>query len=128
MDQLFELDHWRVISFDKGTKEAGCEAVVKIYVKGDKVHVADTGNGPVDALYNTLCKALKGFYPAINELVLVDYIVHAENSNKGTAANVKVIVEMRRKRKSYIAKSISTNILVASWNALVEAVTALLSE
>jgi len=128
MNQLFELDHWRVMSSDDGTNRIECNANMKIRVEGKEILVAATGVGPVDALYNALCKALKNFYPAIDELALVDYIVHIENSNKGITAEVNVIVEMRRGEKSYIAKSRSTNILVASWDALVEALTTLLSD
>jgi 2-isopropylmalate synthase len=128
MDRLFKLDHWRVVSSDDKTGEVKCLAVVKILVKGNEAYEAADGVGPVDALYNALCKALKSFYPEIDELALVDYIVHAESSNKGTAAEVKVIIEMRQKDRSYIAESSSTNILVASWDALVEAMTILLSD
>lgn len=125
MNQLFELDHWRVVSSDSQTGQAKCDAAVKILVKGEEAFEAADGVGPVDALYKALCKALKRFYLGVDELALVDYVVHAKNSDKGTAAEVEVIIKMRRRNRSYVAKSSSNNILVASWDALVKAITIL---
>lgn len=122
MKKLFELDHWRVVSANERNIQGQSEAVVKILVKGEEVHTAATGVGPVDALYNALSKALKNFYPVIKDLSLTDYLVHIKDSDKGTAAEVKVIVEMRQGGRNHIAKSSSTDILEASWNAIVEAI------
>jgi len=127
MEELFQQERWRVVSSSDRTGFARADADVKIRVKGESIHTAAEGVGPVDALYVALRKALNGFYPEINELELVDYLVHIKDSNKGTTAEVKVVLEMRRGNQNCIITKSSVNILEASWNALVEGISNLLS-
>lgn len=122
MKELFQLNRWHVICSRGDSDSVRSDADVSIAVDGKKIHTAAEGAGPVDALSNALRKALRDFYPAVDEIELADYIVHIENSGKGTAASVKVMIEMRCQGVVYIAKGISPNILDASWEALVEGI------
>lgn len=126
MNKLFQLNRWCVICSRETPDLIRSDADVNITVNGKQIHIAAEGEGPVDALSNALIKALKDFYPEIEEIKLIDYIVHIDNSDKGTAATVKVMIEMRLGNTVYIAKGVSPNILDASWDAVVEGIEHLL--
>jgi 2-isopropylmalate synthase len=51
---------------------------------------------------------------------LVDYKVRVINSNAGTAAGVRVVIESRDDRDTWGTVGVSTNIIEASWTALVD--------
>ena len=69
------------------------EGTVKIDVSGDERHEVAEGDGPVNALDAALRKALNGSFPGLREMQLVDYRVRALNSEAGTAARIRVMVE-----------------------------------
>ncbi len=97
------------------------EATVKVLV-GDKVfHMAAEGDGPVDALYLALSKALKQVHPEIKKFHLADYKVHIVNSKKGTGAVTRVMIDMQLNNKYWSTVGASTNIIDASWIALSDA-------
>ncbi len=102
------------------------EATVKVLVDGQVIHTAAEGNGPVDALDEALRKALAGYYPAINHIKLVDYKVRILNSDSGTAATTRVLIDshfdvpdLHTVRWSTVGAS--GNIIEASWKALKDA-------
>lgn len=108
-----------------GTDSAGkltTEATVKIRV-GDTVrHEVSEGDGPVNALDAALRKSLNGAFPALNEMRLVDYRVRVVNSEAGTAARIRVVVESRDNEEVWGTVGVSENIIEASWMALVDAI------
>ena len=53
---------------------------------------------------------------------LTDYKVRVLDSNKGTAAKVRVLIEWTDHRKSWSTVGVSDNVIEASWNALVDAI------
>ena len=60
----------------------------------DGVHSETTnGQGPFHALHLALRKCLSKLYPQITEVRLTDYKVRVLDSYKGTAANVRVLIE-----------------------------------
>ena len=67
-------------------------------------------------------KALADFYPAINEIKLVDYKVRVLDSSQATAAKVRVIIESTDQQQSWTTIGVSTDIIEASWLALKDAV------
>jgi 2-isopropylmalate synthase len=97
-----------------------CEAMVKVKVDGEVLHTAAEGDGPVDALDAALRKALRGRYPELAELHLVDYKVRILDSTAGTAAVTRVLVDMQRGAKRWSTVGASSNIIEASWRALVD--------
>jgi 2-isopropylmalate synthase len=118
---FFELNGLRVIVEDKGGKMHS-EAIIKITVKGKLEHTATEGDGPVNAMDNALRKALLRFYPAIEEMHLVDFKVRVVEGSEGTAAKVRVLIESSDKNDVWTTVGVSENIIEASWKALVDSV------
>ena len=98
------------------------EAMVKVRVDGEVLHTAAEGDGPVDALDHALRKALVPRYPEIAELHLVDYKVRILDGSNGTGATTRVLIDSQRGTRRWSTVGASTNIIEASWRALVDAV------
>ncbi len=96
------------------------EATVKIRVNDQVQHTASEGDGPVNALDGALRKALESAYPRLAEMQLVDYKVRVVNSKAGTAARVRVVIELRDQGHVWGTVGVSENIIEASWLALVD--------
>ena len=80
------------------------------------------GDGPVNALDNALRKSLEKFYPSLKEMALTDYKVRVVNASAGTAAKVRVLIESRDRKSEWTTMGVSTNLIEASYLALVDAV------
>jgi 2-isopropylmalate synthase len=80
------------------------------------------GKGPVNALDSALRKALHGFYPSLRQMELVDYKVRVLTAEAGTAAPVRVLIESADAEGRWGTVGVSTNIIEASWQALVDAI------
>jgi len=80
------------------------------------------GHGPFNALHLCLRKCLAKLYPQIAEVHLKDYKVRVLDSYKGTAANVRVLIEWSDHQKSWSTVGVSDNVIEASWRALVDAI------
>ena len=98
------------------------EATVKVRVNEEVRHEVAEGDGPVNALDDALRKALNGTFPQLRDMRLVDYKVRAINSEAGTAARIRVIVESADHQDVWGTVGVSENIIEASWLALVDAV------
>lgn len=98
------------------------EAMVKIKVNGELLHTAAEGNGPVNALDNALRKALLGYYPQIADFHLSDYKVRILDSDHGTEAITRVLIDTRNSTNRWSTVGASTNIIEASWQALADSV------
>jgi 2-isopropylmalate synthase len=96
------------------------EATIMIEVDGNIEHTAALGNGPVNALDKALRKALQKFYPGIEEVKLLDYKVRVISSRSGTESVVRVLIESGDKKDHWYTVGVSSNILEASWMALVD--------
>ncbi|MCE9544459.1 MAG: citramalate synthase, partial [Planctomycetia bacterium] len=98
------------------------EATVKLKV-GDTIrHEVAEGDGPVDALDQALRKALEGVFPNMATMHLVDYKVRVINSEAGTAAGVRVVIESRDEHDVWGTVGVSENVIEASWMALVDSI------
>ena len=86
------------------------------------LHTAAEGNGPVNALDAALRKALIQHYPAIEFFHLADYKVRILDGNNGTAAITRVLIDTQNGTKRWGTVGASTNIIEASWRALVDSV------
>jgi 2-isopropylmalate synthase len=117
--------HFERISFHV-TVEAGqsgqlvTEATVKLRVGGQVRHEVAEGDGPVNALDAALRKALASHFPSLAQMHLVDYKVRVINSEAGTAAGVRVVIESRDNGEVWGTVGVSENIIEASWIALVD--------
>jgi 2-isopropylmalate synthase len=97
------------------------EATIKVLVGKQTLLTAAEGDGPVDALYLALSKALKQVHPQIEKFHLADYKVHIVNSEKGTGAVTRVMIDMQLNNKYWSTVGASPNIIEASWIALSDA-------
>ena len=98
------------------------EATIKLRVQGQIRHEVAEGDGPVNALDAALRKSLRNAYPNLDAMRLVDYRVRVVNSEAGTAARIRVLIESSDKDQHWGTVGVSENIIEASWLALVDAV------
>lgn len=121
-ERLFELEGCRIITEKASGLTPLSEATIKVRVNDQIMHTAAEGEGPVNALDNALRKALLEFYPALEEIYLIDYKVRVLDGNDGTAAKVRVLIESGNGHESWGTVGASTNIIEASWQALVDSI------
>jgi 2-isopropylmalate synthase len=119
----FEMDGYRVtVEARRDDREPFAEATVRVRVKGISEHTAAAGNGPVNALDHALRKALEEFYPKLREMTLVDYKVRILDESKGTAAKTRVLITSCDGEETWGTVGVATNIIDASWQALVDSI------
>ncbi|MCX7609558.1 MAG: citramalate synthase [Anaerolineales bacterium] len=118
----FELIDFLVNVEHRSGRGIFAEAMVKVRVKDEILHTAAEGNGPVNALDQALRKALLPHYPMISNFQLVDYKVRILDGNKGTAALTRVLIDTQNGTKRWSTVGASTNIIEASWRALVDSI------
>ncbi len=119
----FELDEYHVSMRKNNTHGfTNCEATVKIKIDGELSHTVANGDGPVNALDNSLRMALKQKFPEIAEMRLFDYKVRIVNSATGTASRIRVLIESTDGEKEWGTVGVSDNVIDASWLALTDSV------
>ena len=121
-EKLFDLKSYRVIVEKRRRRKPITEAVLRVEVKGEDMLCVAEGDGPVHALDGALRKALQRFYPELAHIKLTDFKVRVLNAKDGTAAGVRAIVESTDGTSSWSTVGVSTNIIEASWYALVDSV------
>ncbi len=99
-----------------------CEATVKLNIHGENCYEVEDGDGPVNALDRALRKALSRFYPEIESMALEDYKVRIIDGASGTAAKTRVLILSSDGERSWGTVGVSTNIIDASWEALVDGI------
>jgi 2-isopropylmalate synthase len=118
----FELIDYVVMVEHRQGRGTFAEATVKISVEGEVMHTAAEGNGPVNALDAALRKALVPVYPGLSGFQLVDYKVRILDGENGTAATTRVLIDTRNGHRRWSTVGASSNIIEASWRALVDSV------
>ncbi|MDQ0338861.1 2-isopropylmalate synthase [Caldalkalibacillus uzonensis] len=122
LKDYFTLDHFKVFVEKTGSETLTTEAVIKLLVNGQVVHTAAEGNGPVNALDHALRKALEEFFPIIKNMYLSDYKVRVLDEADATASKVRVLIESSDGKEKWSTIGVSTNIIEASWYALIDSV------
>jgi 2-isopropylmalate synthase len=97
------------------------EASVRIEVDGRQEHTVAEGNGPVHAIDRALRKGLEPHFPRLAEVELLDYKVRVLASDHGTESRVRVLVESGDHEERWGTVGVSTNVVDASLQALVDA-------
>lgn len=118
----FQLKNLKIIMEKNEEEQISAEAMIKVVVGDKTYHTAAEGDGPVNALDNSLRKALTEVYPEIKEMHLSDYKVRVLNGNVGTAAKVRVLIESVDQSQKWSTVGVSENIIEASWQALVDSI------
>ena len=120
----FELDHYKTLGEKPltGGPETSHTAVVKVAVDGETAITAAQGDGPVHALDKALRKVLENFYPLLSTIHLTDFKVRVLDSEQASAAKVRVLIETTDGEYSWSTVGVSTDIIEASWMALVDSI------
>jgi 2-isopropylmalate synthase len=119
---FFELKEYKVVIHEPSVNGINSSVMIKIAVGDQEEITAAEGDGPVNALDNAIRKALERFYPAIKEVKLTDYKVRVLDSDKASAAKVRVLIESTDHHESWTTIGVSTDIIDASWRALIDSI------
>jgi len=122
-------EHFNFVSFrvfdDKWHEEQApfSEAVVVIEgPDGARTRNSAIGNGPVNALDSALRNALVPYYPKLADMQLSDYKVRVLGTGAGTGARVRVLIESTDGKRRWGTVGLSSNVVDASWQALIDSV------
>ncbi len=115
---FFVLESFRVSVEQRGDDALTTEATVKIHVDGQRIIRTAEGNGPVNALDAALREAIGAKYPALADLHLIDYKVRVLDTDKGTGAVTRVLLDTTDGDRTWSTIGVSANIIEASWQAL----------
>ena len=116
----FKKVAFELASYAKKVAESLGTTVTAVTVNAEDILEAAEGNGPVSALDAALRKALVNFYPMIAEFQLRDYKVRIIDGGSGTSAKTRVLVESSNGQQRWTTVGVSTNIIDASYQAVVE--------
>ncbi len=119
-EPLFRLEGFRVITEKRADGKVDTEATIKIWVDGRRYVRTAEGNGPVNALDRALREALYELHPHLAEIDLVNYKVRIMDTNHGTGAVTRVLLDSSDGHKGWGSIGVSENIIEASWEALVD--------
>ena len=119
---FFELEHFKIIGEQPANGEYSSSAIIKVKVDGTDEITAAEGDGPVHALDRALRKVLDSFYPELSNVHLTDYKVRVINGRDATAAKVRVLLQSTDGDSVWTTVGVSTDIIEASWIALVDSI------
>jgi 2-isopropylmalate synthase len=122
-------EHFNFVSFrvfdDKWHEDRAPFSEAVIVIEGpDGVRTRNSaiGNGPVNALDSALRQALLPYYPNLEAMQLVDYKVRVLDNGAGTEARVRVLIESTDGKRRWGTVGLSSNVVEASWQALVDSI------
>jgi len=118
----FDLESFDIVTVKHGVEATKVKAKLKVNVKGNSLETEAYGDGPINALDGALRKAIETSFPEIREVKLTDYKVRVLDSQEGTAAKVRVIVESTDGVRTWGTVGVSTNVIEASWFALLDSI------
>jgi 2-isopropylmalate synthase len=119
-EPLFRLESWRVSVEKRADGKVETEAVVKIWVDGERYVRSAEGNGPVHALDQALRAAIGELYPHLRDIELVNFKVRILDERKGAGAITRVLIDASDKHGVWGSIGVSENLIAASWDALVD--------
>ncbi|MGB0120766.1 MAG: citramalate synthase [Solirubrobacterales bacterium] len=119
-EPLFKLEGFRVTTEMRESGNVETEATLKILVQGERQLTVAEGNGPVNALDKALRLAITKYYPHLAEVELTGYRVRILDSDHGTGAGTRVLLDSTNGDESWGSIGVSENIIEASWEALVD--------
>ncbi|MGH3474277.1 MAG: citramalate synthase [Aeromicrobium sp.] len=133
----FDIESWRVLAESVpfaaqgpaplpgpgATGGAVSEATVKLRAGGKRLAVIGEGNGPVNALDHALRRAIEKLYPDVAQFHLIDFRVRILDQGHGTDAVTRVLIETTDGKNSWVTVGVGANMIEASWEALLDALT-----
>lgn len=108
-EPLIKLEEFTIVSGNKVTPTAS----IKLKVKNKIIVEAGIGNGPVDAVINSIRKAVSS---CAEDIILEEY--HVDSITGGTDALVEVRVKLSKNGKMITASGARTDIIMASVEAV----------
>src|SRR5215469_14000435 len=126
--EYFRVERFRIMDERrwnaKGELVTVSEATVTGSVGGKSfLEVAESHDGPVNALDTALRKALVPAYPALEHIHLTDYKVRILTPQAGTRAVTRVMIESAEDGAIWSTVGVSSDIINASYNALHDSLT-----
>ena len=114
----FNVDSWEILSEHKGKEQTTCR--MSGAVKGVGVGKKDAvEGGPVDAAYRALQKMIAQIHKQIYDVKLTNYkVMIAED--KGAESTVRVYIEFKDGDEEWACVGVNSNILTASFEAIVK--------
>ena len=128
---FFRLESFRVITEHRSHSADGAlgtdgdvvtEATIKVWVGDERIVATAEGNGPVNALDAALRQAVGDRYPELTRVHLTDYRVRVLDTNRGTGAVTRVLLDSTNGERAWSTIGVSENIIEASWTALVDSI------
>ncbi len=123
----FRVEGYRATTYHRAVQQDAevlpvidTEATVKVWVGDDRRIAVGEGNGPVNALDQAFRRALAGAFEALEHIHLTDYRVRILEGVADTGAVVRVLIDSTNGEKSWTTIGVSSNIIEASWQALVD--------
>jgi len=117
----FDVESFRVLVERGQDRQFDTEATLRIVVDGERMITVGEGDGPVNALDNAFRNAVIDIYPELSEVHLTDYKVRVLDTNRGTGAVTRVLVDSADSESTWTTIGVSENIIEASWLALRDA-------
>ena len=117
----FHLENLRVVVDSQGAPHEAAEATVEIRVQDNLVTSKANGTGPVAALDNAMREALRPYFPQLERSRLADYRVRTLDTDSGTSAIGRVMIDFKDGTKRWTTVGASPNIIEASCKALKDA-------
>jgi 2-isopropylmalate synthase len=118
----FELLDFTVLVQHRLERGLSANATVKVRVGDQVLFTAAEGNGPVNALDAAFRKALLDVYPSLADVNLADYKVRILDSQNGTGATTRVLIDTEQGANRWSTVGASANIIEASWQALFDSI------
>lgn len=120
LEESFTFDSLKIMVEKPAGSVGISEAIVRLKVCGEPVYTVGEGNGPLNAIDNAMRKALIPYFPEIRNMHLSDYKVRVIDETDATAAKVRVLIESSNLHQTWSTVGVSTNVIEASWEALVD--------
>jgi 2-isopropylmalate synthase len=127
--EYFKVLRYRVMDERRWDAKGNLVTVSEATVAGsvgtkEFLEVAESHDGPVDALATALRKALVPAFPEIEDMRLTDYKVRILTPQAGTGAITRVMIESAEEGgRSWSTVGVSSDIINASYNALHDSLT-----
>lgn len=121
--EVEEADVWSVVAEPSVGDTVGhhrTRAVVTVRIGDERFPNVAHGNGPVDALGHALADVLGARWPVVRDVHLVDYKVRIMDSADGIGAKVRVLIRATDGVDTWGTVGVSTNVVEASWRAMVD--------
>jgi 2-isopropylmalate synthase len=119
---FFRLESFRVLVEHTASGEFTTEATIKLWVGDERIIATGEGNGPVNALDTALRQAIGDRFPELTHVHLTDYKVRVLDTQKGTGAVTRVLLDSTDGERAWSTIGVSENIIEASWQALVDSI------